>query len=239
MKSADLNIHLGANATYVLQAPDLGPDTVARYPLRLRDRPEIRVDGTRLIDTGNINTDTLFIPGAEFAANFQNFFVQGEYFSYQFERKQVPGPTLGDPEFSGWYAQASYALTGEARPWNPATGTFTGLKPTNPVDFEGGGWGAWELAARYSVSDLDWNEGAGAVVPVGGIRGGEQKAWTAGLNWYVNNNIKFMLDYQWIDVDRLSTGAANAYGTGIFVPPAGAQIGQDLQVVSVRTQFTF
>lgn len=239
VKSADLNVHLGVNATYVLQAPDAGPDTVSRYPLRLRDRPEIRVDGTRLIDTGNINTDTLFIPGAEFAANFQNFFVQGEYFSYQFERKQVPGPVLGDPDFSGWYVQASYALTGEARPWSAATGAFTGLKPAKPIDFEGGGWGAWELAARYSVSDLNWNEGVGAVVPAGGIRGGEQRAWTAGLNWYVNNNIKFMLDYQWIDVDRLSTGAANAYGTGIFVPPAGSQIGQDLQVVSLRTQFTF
>lgn len=240
VKSNDLNIHLGANATYVLQAPDAGPDAAARHPLRLRDRPEVRVDGTRLIDTGNINTDTLFIPGAEFAANFQNFFVQGEYFWYQYEREQLPtGPVLGDPDFSGWYVQASYILTGETRPWNPATGTFTAPKAAKPVDFEGGGWGAWELAARYSVSDLNWNEGAGAFLPVDGIRGGEQTAWTAGLNWYVNNNIRFLLDYQWIEVDRLSTGAANAYGAGVFVPPVGAQIGQDLQVVSLRTQFTF
>lgn len=239
VKSNDLNIHLGANATYVLQAPDAGPDTAARYPLRLRDRPEVRVDSTRLIDTGNINTDTLFIPGAEFAANFQSLFLQGEYFWYQFKREQVAGPVLPDPDFSGWYAQASYILTGETRPWNPATGTFVAPKPANPFDLAGSGWGAWELAVRYSVSDLNWNEGTGAVIPAGGIRGGEQTAWTVGLNWYVNNNIRFLLDYQWVDVDRLSTGAANAYGTGIAVPPAGAQIGQDLQVVSVRTQFTF
>jgi phosphate-selective porin OprO and OprP len=242
VKTADLNVHLGANATYVLQAPDAGPDATAtgRYPLRLRDRPEVRVDATRLIDTGNINTDTLFIPGAEFAANFQNFFLQGEYFWYQFERQQLPaGPVLGDPDFSGWYAQASWLLTGESRPWSPATGSFTAPKPAKPIDFEGGGWGAWELAVRYSVSDLNWNEGSGAVLPVGGIRGGEQTAWTAGLNWYVNNNIRFLLDYQWIEVDRQSTGTANAYGAGIAVPPIGSQIGQDLQVVSLRTQFTF
>ena len=73
----------------------------------------------------------------------------------------------------------------------------------------------------------------------GGIRGGEQSAWTAGLNWYVNNNVRFLVDYQWVDVDRQSTGAANAYGTGVFVPPAGAQIGQDLEILSIRTQFTF
>lgn len=242
VKGNDLNIHLGANATYVLQAPDQGPDTVSRYTLRLRDRPEVRVDGTRLIDTGNINTDTLFIPGAEFAANFQNFFLQGEYFWYQFKREQVPGPALPDPDFSGWYAQASYILTGETRPWNAATGVFTAPKPANPVDLAGPGWGAWELAVRYSVSDLNWNEGSGLVIPTGGIRGGEQTAWTVGLNWYVNNNIRFLFDYQWIEVDRQSTGVANAYGgTGgaIFVPAAGTQIGQDLQVVSVRTQFTF
>jgi phosphate-selective porin OprO and OprP len=239
VKSADVNVHVGANATYVLQAPDQGPDASPRYPLRLRDRPEVRVDTTRLIDTGNINTDTLFIPGVELAANFDSFFVQGEYFWYQFEREQVAGPVLPDPDFSGWYVQASYILTGETRPWSPATGAFLAPKAANPLGFDGKGLGAWELAVRYSVADLNWNEGSGAVIPTGGIRGGEQTAWTVGLNWYVNNNIRFLLDYQWVEVDRLSTGAANAYGSGIFVPPAGAQIGQDLQVVSLRTQFTF
>jgi phosphate-selective porin OprO/OprP len=101
----------------------------------------------------------------------------------------------------------------------------------------GDGWGALELAARYSVSDLNYRE---TLLPAaGGIRGGEQTAITLGVNWYVNNNIRFLLDYQWVEVDRLSTGVANAYGTGVFVPPAGAQIGQDLEIVSIRTQFTF
>ena len=240
-KSADLNIHLGANATYLLSPPGTGPDTTgARHPFRLRDRPEIRVDGTRLIDTGNINTETLFIQGVEAAANFHNFYIQGEHFWYQFERDQLPtGPTLGDPEFSGWYVQAAFALTGEERVWNPASGVFGTIKPNKPFDIDGSGWGAWELAARYSVADLNWNAGSGGPVPTGGIRGGEQTTITAGLNWYVNNNIRFLLDYQWIEVDRLSTGAANAYGTGIPVPAAGTQVGQDLEVVSIRSQLSF
>ena len=174
-------------------------------------------------------------PGLEAAANFQNFYVQGEYFLYQFER-ELPGG-LPDPDFSGWYVQAAWALTGETRNWNPANGVFSGLKPAKPLSFDGDGWGALELALRYSFSDLNYREDL--LPAAGGIRGGEQEAWTLGLNWYVNNNIRFLLDYQIIDVDRLSSGAANAYGAGVFVPPAGAQIGQDLEIVSLRTQFTF
>jgi phosphate-selective porin OprO/OprP len=235
IKSNDFNLHVGANATYLLRAPDQGPDVAQRYTLRLRDRPEIRVDGTRLIDTGNINTDTLLAPGLEAAANFQNFYVQGEYFLYQFER-ELPGG-LPDPDFSGWYVQAAWALTGETRNWNAANGVFSGLKPAKPLSFDGDGWGALELALRYSFSDLNYREDL--LPAAGGIRGGEQEAWTVGLNWYVNNNIRFLLDYQFVEVDRLSSGAANAYGAGVFVPPAGAQIGQDLEIVSLRTQFTF
>jgi phosphate-selective porin OprO/OprP len=235
IKTPDFNVHIGANATYMFRAPDQGPDVAQRYPFRLRDRPEIRMDTTRLIDTGNINTDTLLAPGVELAANFQNFYVQGEYIWYQFEREL--GGALPDPDFSGWYVQAAWALTGEPRTWNPTTGTFSGLKPTKPLDLKGDGWGALELAARYSVADLNFRENL--LPAAGGIRGGEQTALTLGLNWYVNNNVRFLLDYQWVEIDRLSTGAANAYGAGIFVPPAGAQVGQDLEIVSIRTQFTF
>ncbi len=239
VRTPDINVHVGANATYLLRSADQGPDAAAatRYALRLRDRPEIRVDTTRLIDTGNINTDTLFAPGFELAGNLGSLYIQGEYFIYQFERQQVAGPTLPDPEFKGWYVQAAYALTGETRTWNAANGIFGALKPTRPLGSDDGGWGALELAVRYSFADL--NDRENLLPAAGGIRGGEQSAWTAGLNWYVNNNVRFLVDYQWVDVDRQSTGAANAYGTGVFVPPAGAQIGQDLEILSIRTQFTF
>lgn len=239
VKTPDINLHVGANATYLLRAPDQGPDVAAasRYPLRLRDRPEIRVDTTRLIDTGNINTDTLFAPGFELAGNVGSLYLQGEYFIYQFERQQVAGPVLPDPDFKGWYVQAAYALTGETRSWNAANGIFAGLKPAKPLGSEEGAWGALELAVRFSFADLNYRENL--LPAAGGIRGGEQSAWTAGLNWYVNNNVRFLVDYQWVDVDRQSTGVANAYGTGVFVPAAGAQVGQDLEILSVRTQFTF
>ncbi len=50
--SPDFNVHVGVNGTYVFQPADQGASTSPRYPTRFRDRPEIRVDSTRLIDTG-------------------------------------------------------------------------------------------------------------------------------------------------------------------------------------------
>ena len=43
---------------------------------------------------------------------------------------------------------------------------------------------------RYSVIDLNDRLGF-----VDGASGGKQTIYTAGLNWYVNRNIRFMLNY--------------------------------------------
>jgi Phosphate-selective porin O and P len=46
-----------------------------------------------------------------------------------------------------------------------------------------------------------------------------------GLNWYPNSNIRVMLDYSWIDVDRLDT--------------SGASIGQQVEAVGMRVQAAY
>jgi phosphate-selective porin OprO/OprP len=186
-----------------------------------------------LIDTGNINTDTLLAPGVELAANFQNVYVQGEHIWYQFERELS---ALPDPDFSGWYVQAAWALTGETRAWNPTTGTFSGLRPAKPLDLKGDGWGALELAARYSVSDLNYREDL--LPPAGGTRGGGQTAVTLGLNWYVNNNVPSC----WTTSGRGRSAQhrrRKCLRNRRFRAARGAQTGQDLEIVSIRTQFTF
>ncbi len=234
-------VHLGANATYVFQPADAGIDTAPRYPVRFRDRPENRIDGTRLIDTGNIDAESVFVPGVEIAVRYKALLLQAEHFWYKIERRNVAGPVLPDPDFTGWYVQASYTISGEPRRYNAQNGAFGAPKPAR---FVGGkdetkGLGAWEIAARYSEVDLDYNAGApGTATPVGGIRGGKQRIFTAGLNWYLNSSFRFALDYQHVEVDRLSPGGT-AFGAGALTPPAGAQIGQDFNIFSVRTQLSF
>jgi phosphate-selective porin OprO/OprP len=238
--SDDYNVHLGASATYVFSPPDQGSSaTPPRHALRFRDRPEIRVDGVRLIDTGAIDAAHASTYGVEFGANYKNLYFQGENFWFGVDRRD---PTLDDPSFGGYYLQGSWLLTGEARRYNAATGSFQNPRPKSPFSHEGG-WGAFELAARFSHVDLNFNEGDAGLAPVAGaIRGGEQDVLALGFNWYLNPNFKVLFDYLMIDVDRLNpAGPGNTapFGAGAATPPIGAQIGQDLDVFALRTQFSF
>ncbi|MGH6996842.1 MAG: OprO/OprP family phosphate-selective porin, partial [Phenylobacterium sp.] len=169
----DALIHVGVNTSIVFNPAASGPDVTgapATTSIRLRDRPEIRVDGTRLIDTGNIDADGLTAIGAEFGAQWKSLYVQTEYFDIDVDRK---GP-LSDPDFSGWYAQAGWTITGEPRRYT--AGTFDAPRPAKPFDLKKGAWGAWELGLRYSKLDLNYLAGAPGTAPVASaIRGGEQE----------------------------------------------------------------
>ena len=207
----DYNVHLGASGTYVFSPADQGQGTTPRHPLRFRDRPEIRVDSVRLIDTG---TSTPSMP-ASMASNSARTGRASIY------RASTSGSTsrgarratLPDPDFTGYYLQGSWILTGESRRYNAVTGSFQNPRPMVPFSGDGG-FGALELAARYSRMDLNFKEGLeGAAASPGSVRGGDQQVWTLGVNWFPNPNIKVMMNYLLIDVDRL-----NPAGPGIRSP---------------------
>jgi phosphate-selective porin OprO/OprP len=217
----DYDVHLGGSVQGILSAADTTAGPVRTRSIRLRERPEVRVDGNRLVDTGALNAGGETSYGLEAGASYKNFYAAGEWFKIDVNRS----PTF-NPSFSGWYAQGAYTLTGERHVWSPANGGFRGVKPDHPFGGKEGGLGAWEIAARYSVLDLNDHDGvAGAATPAGGVRGGEQKITTVGLNWYPNSVLRFLLDYQWAKVDRLNA--------------AGADIGEDVNVVSFRSQVAF
>jgi phosphate-selective porin OprO/OprP len=239
--SDDYNVHVGASGTYVFAPPDLGSAaTPPRHAIRFRDRPEIRVDSTRLIDTGAIDAERVRVLAGEFGANWKNFYVQGEHFWFDVARRAPT--TFDDPSFKGYYLQGSWILTGETRRYNALTGSFQNPKPKNPFVKEGG-TGAWELAARYSRMDLNFEEGLeGTATVPGSIRGGDQKIITLGVNWYPNANFRVMMNYIMIDVDRLNPagpGNLTPFGPSPSTPPVGVEIGQDLDVLAIRTQYSF
>jgi phosphate-selective porin OprO and OprP len=237
--SDDHHVHLGASGTYMFSPPDQGSASTPRHPLRFRDRPEVRLDSVRLIDTGPIDAEHADALGVEFAARWKNFYLQAENFWFGIDRRD---PALADPSFGGYYVQGSWVFTGEHRRYNVASGSFQNPRPGNPFGRDGGA-GAWELAARYSTVDLDFRQGIeGAASQPGGVRGGEQSVLALGLNWYPNANLRMMLNYLLIDVDRLNPAGPDnpaPFGAAPATPPAGAQIGQDLDVFALRTQFSF
>ncbi len=238
---ADYNLHVGASGTYVFSPADQGSSaTPPRHALRLRDRPEIRVDSTRLIDTGALDAAHASVLGVEFGANWKNVYLQGEHFWFDVERR-APA-TLPDPDFAGYYLQASWLLTGESRRYNPVTGSFQNPRPMVPFSSAGGA-GAWEIAARYSRMDLNFLAGLpGTAAAPGSVRGGEQSIVTLGVNWYPNPNLKVMMNYLDVEVDRLNpAGPGNPapFGPAPGTPPPGVEIGQDLDVFALRTQYSF
>lgn len=234
-------VHIGANVSGVIDAADTDASIASQRRIRLRERPELRNDTIRLVDTGNINADGVVAYGLELGGYWGSLYAAGEAFQIDVDRSGGV-----DPNFSGWYAQAAYTLSGERRRWNGASGGFQGIKPANNFDIGEGHWGAWELAARYSVLDLNYHEGALASAAIAGdtVRGGEQTITTIGLNWYPNAAIRFLLDYQWVSIDRLDPENGVVANTTLFggaasVPGNGAEIGQDHQAVALRSQIAF
>ena len=132
---------------------------------RFRSHPESRVTDQRLVDTEIYDDVTKQnIAAVEIAGARDSFMFRSELFRAQWDRK-----TAKDPTFKGFYAQASWVLTGES--FNYTQGKFTRIRPQNPR-------GAWEAAVRYSQVDLNDN----------GVFGGEEKNLSAALNWYAAGN---------------------------------------------------
>ena len=86
--------------------------------------------------------------------------------------------------FWGAYTQLSYVLTGEVRPYNKTNGIYTRVVPDKPFK-PGSGWGAWEVAGRWSTIDLTDKD----------VLGNHLQDLTLGLNWYLNKNTKFQFNY--------------------------------------------
>ena len=57
---------------------------------------------------------------------------------------------------------------------------------------------------------MDLNDQFGSIA---GIAGGQQTIYTAGLNWYVNSNIRFMMNYLHGTVEKQAS-AVSTVNTG-------------------------
>lgn len=156
--------------------------------MRFNARAVTNINDKKYVDTDRIKSvDHQNLSGLEGAAYRKNLRVQGEYYTTTVTRLD----TLKAATFKGGYAMASMLLFGGHHRYNPDEGEFT-----QPV--RGRSWGDIEVAARYE--DLSLNDATA------GIQGGAGKATVLGVNWWLNNNMKFMLNYGIVDYDRYATG---------------------------------
>ena len=111
-------------------------------------------------------------------------------FQAEYVHTFVNAAAAEDPNFWGGYVYCSYFFTGEHRLYDLKKGVFGKVSPRNDFRFCGTGLGAWELALRYSYLDLN----------SGKIQGGKESNLTAGLNWYMNENLRISFNYIHADV---------------------------------------
>jgi phosphate-selective porin OprO and OprP len=207
---ADSVIHLGASARYRSLDNDADGDSV-----RYRQRPFFHFTNTRSVDTGDLdNADGDVFVGGEHALVFGPLSVQAEAGHTWLQRGNGEDDASG---LWGGYIDASYFLTGESRSYEADEGVFGRVRVSNPV--HEGGPGAWQIGARFDYLAL--NDGSADV------EGGKQYSAIAGVNWYLNNNIRMMLDFAYtrvFDASDAANAAADGSSNNIYGVGARAQV---------------
>lgn len=136
---------------------------------QFRTRPESRVTSTALVDTGvwsDVGTGSAL--GLELAGARGPVTLRSEFYRTDWTRSDSD-----NPRFKGWYAEASWFLTGEKAHYRE--GKF--IRPNISSNH-----GAWELAARFSTIDLNDLD----------VEGGTEKNLSFGVNWYSKTHWRFM-----------------------------------------------
>ena len=156
--------------------------------IRFRSTPEIGVTAGDFsanpivvpffVDTNDVATSRYSLFNAELARAWGPALMQSEV--YYASVDTLAGGTVN---FSGAYAQASYVLTGEARPYNTKQAVFERVRLIK--DSHGRTRPAWEVAARWSYINL--NDGP--------VQGGQLNDITCGLNCYLSKNAKLQFNY--------------------------------------------
>lgn len=96
---------------------------------------------------------------------------------------------IGAQKADGWYVQAGYLLFGGNQNYDANGAKYTRVK-------RGKDWGDIELCARYEYCDFN----------TGDYWGGSAEAYALGLNFYMSNNVKLVLNYQYNNNDRYANG---------------------------------
>ncbi|HEY2410790.1 MAG TPA: porin [Pirellulaceae bacterium] len=191
-------IHVGA--AYSFRAEDQRQIQFESFPEARQGTP-----GTPgippFVDTGIIAANNDQRLGLELAVVHGPLYVQSEYMCSRVD--QIGGPSLF---FQGAYGFVSYFLTGENRTYSKRQGTIDRVYPNTNFfrvrtnDGIETGWGAWEVAARWSYIDLN-NQN---------IQGGRLNDATLTLNWHLNPYFRIRWEYIYAMLNRAPIGPSFA-----------------------------
>jgi len=167
-------LHLGLGLRY----------SDAKQPVRARTEPEFN-NAPLFVDTGPLSAEDVM------TYNLEAYWRKGPWWvGFEYIGSNVASPESGDPTFNGYHLTGSWAVTGETRAYRKRSGAFDPLPVSRPVNQ--GGWGALELALRYSRLDLTDEA----------VDGGEMDILSLGAIWWFSRSAHFALNYRHITLDR-------------------------------------
>ena len=181
-KDRSWGLYLGAKGSYRTPKTDEAPSDYGG--MRFSTRNSTSINRKKYLDTNVIpDVDHKWLYGFEGAAYYGPARIQSEWIGTRVNAEKAKY------NFSGWYVHASCLLFGGKQRFNTAEGEFT--QPSR-----GRKWGDIELAARYDYLDLNNKD----------VYGGAGENFTLGLNYYINNSVKIVLNYQYSNNDRYANG---------------------------------
>lgn len=120
----------------------------------------------------------------ELALAHNQFTLQSEYYL----NSVIPGSESkwkhSNYTQHAWYVTAGWTITGEHKIYNRNSATFGRIVPKKNLG-EQGGWGAFEVTARYSSLNMNSFD----------FTGGKMNDLTIGLNWFLNPATRVMANY--------------------------------------------
>ena len=229
-KLDNASLHIGAAYSYRTTTTDMATGEWGTY--RASARNSTSINRKKYLDTNNL-------PGFDHN-NLWTIELAGHWGGLRYEAAYIGDnvhfkPDAADPEtkhFNGWYAQAGYLLFGGKQRYDSNGGKYTKVERAHD-------WGDIELCARYETCNLNF----------GNVFGGASEAYTLGLNYWVNENVKMQLNYQFNNNDRYATGKgklnvgldSNGKPTKDFtkVATATGKAGVDYHMVAFRFEIDF
>jgi phosphate-selective porin OprO/OprP len=131
------------------------------------------------------------------------FSLLGEYIiSDQGVTRTTAPVTTRDLQNTSWQIAGGWILTGEDATYN---GPIVPRHPFNPAS---GGWGAFQLVARYEELHLDSD--AFPLLADPRASASDAEAWSVGVNWWLNRNVRINTSFSHTDFQGggISTSAS-------------------------------
>ncbi|QNK01095.1 OprO/OprP family phosphate-selective porin [Dyella telluris] len=141
-----------------------------------KSAPEVALSSSDyFLNTGSIkSSNKVQRYGLEAAHVAGPFSWQAEYMEAHLQRDDG----LPKLRFRGWYAYASWMITGESRQYRESNATFGPVVPR--ASWNGHSGGALEVGVRLSMTDLNNRD----------VVGGKETNLTVGVNWYLDKSVR-------------------------------------------------